>query len=1223
MLTTGSSSAPNPYRYTLHSAVKADLPDVCEILLNNRANLTIQDLNGLTPFHNALHYQRKRCAELIFQRMDEKSRICADYLIQQRLFINRFHASFSIKPFIFRNKITIGFAEVSYKEIQESFAVYMSKALKPTEPIFKILSNNVIWPHSKASIEQFLKKPNDQIFIVSTCWYTPAYGHEVTTIITNKHLYLCDRGVRQERGITIYEIVDHKELIKVLPILEASNEETHQFITFEIDTFPYLKKIKFIEQRSQRVGNCTWLSPKGIPFALFIAATVKSDEIPDDIISLAKKHYKEWSELDRVYGTLKYFTHPYHHEANKNPGIPTFERCLIESQLNLGEKSRRKWARHLRKLSDCSGIDHQISQLKWNVLEGDFKEFLEENKTFEMGEYSLVHFTAMHGEGELAQKLVQNGSRSVVKNKMIPTPTHLALHLKIYNIVKFLHEPRSHLDIKDNKKKTLFFLACEHNQTELALDLILKGVDLFINCSEKRSPLMFVALHGNIIIAEKILSDRNIIDHINEQDGDGHTALHYAAIRGNLKICELLYRSGANLKIPSNDGQTPLLKAAKNGFSDVFSWFLTHLNDEDLKHADKLGMTSFHLAAKSNCQDICQQLINRGISPVVSDLSGNTPFLIAIQYNHSELAKWLLQEINSRNLESPNLSIESLSSPLVSAIDNMNIEMAMMLIPKLSVVDLDYADAIYKVTALHIAAVRNQREVCELLVDKGAAMMALTCQGNTPLMLTLLSDHVELAEWFIDKLTLEDLCHANYEGITALHIATSKNQESICKLLVKRGVNLKSKTSNGNIPLFSAMNFSYWNLAKWMIEESDAETLNMVINGNTAFHIAARYNQVDICRLLKERGANPMALNNFKYHPLLCALWGNREKEVSIWFVDILDTKDLEQTDSDGYNALHSAVATNHRNIIERLLQRGMSPQAVTNSGQSILYLAIDYGYIELAEWLIERLDLETLNRGDNMGVTPFLNAAWNGQLNICKLLMEKQIDSRGTTVDKKNTALHMALYRGHFDVAEWLISIFDKEQLNQANHAGVTPLHIAAIWNQEKLCKLLIERGANPEPVTNRGNTPRSLALNNGHLELANILKPSDDTLETHQVMCRKLSSLNTFDSSPLLLALMQGYSSIGESYVSKIEDEELIRMKLTGKMPWFVILIEKSQKFSEMLLSREHIFNYFENSSVLMLTRSAIERSHKCVLEIILKEKGESFFPEDLLSKIKSIVI
>ena len=59
----------------------------------------------------------------------------------------------------------------------------------------------------------------------------------------------------------------------------------------------------------------------------------------------------------------------------------------------------------------------------------------------------------------------------------------------------------------------------------------------------------------------------------------------------------------------------------------------------------------------------------------------------------------------------------------------------------------------------------------------------------------------------------------------------------------------------------------------------------------------------------------------------------------------------------------------------------------------------------------------------------------------------------------------------------------------NLANKGGCTPLHLAAISNNEDIVKLLINKGANPNVADMNGKTPIHFTEINGQKDVVKML--------------------------------------------------------------------------------------------------------------------------------------
>lgn len=63
---------------------------------------------------------------------------------------------------------------------------------------------------------------------------------------------------------------------------------------------------------------------------------------------------------------------------------------------------------------------------------------------------------------------------------------------------------------------------------------------------------------------------------INAQNSDGFTALHFAALHGNIEMIEFLERYGANMQVQSNEKENILFMCAENNHAKTAVYLLEH-----------------------------------------------------------------------------------------------------------------------------------------------------------------------------------------------------------------------------------------------------------------------------------------------------------------------------------------------------------------------------------------------------------------------------------------------------------------------------------------------------------------------------------------------------------------------------------------------------------------------------------------------------------------------
>ena len=85
---------------------------------------------------------------------------------------------------------------------------------------------------------------------------------------------------------------------------------------------------------------------------------------------------------------------------------------------------------------------------------------------------------------------------------------------------------------------------------------------------------------------------------VNTSQGDGMTALHWAALNGDVEIAQVLINAGANVKATTRlGGYAPLFMAAKAGFPKMVDLLLKSGSDAKAPAID--GITSLMMAASA------------------------------------------------------------------------------------------------------------------------------------------------------------------------------------------------------------------------------------------------------------------------------------------------------------------------------------------------------------------------------------------------------------------------------------------------------------------------------------------------------------------------------------------------------------------------------------------------------------------------------------------------
>ena len=141
-----------------------------------------------------------------------------------------------------------------------------------------------------------------------------------------------------------------------------------------------------------------------------------------------------------------------------------------------------------------------------------------------------------------------------------------------------------------------------------------------------RSPLADAAMRGDVAGVRTLVAERA---DVNLPQGDGMTALHWAARRGNSEMASAVLEAGANVKAVTRLGSyTPLHLAAQEGHDGVVRALLARGADADAMTST--GAVPLHFAAASGNVATIALLLDRGANPNAREPQwGQTPLMFA------------------------------------------------------------------------------------------------------------------------------------------------------------------------------------------------------------------------------------------------------------------------------------------------------------------------------------------------------------------------------------------------------------------------------------------------------------------------------------------------------------------------------------------------------------------------------------------------------------------
>ena len=195
------------------------------------------------------------------------------------------------------------------------------------------------------------------------------------------------------------------------------------------------------------------------------------------------------------------------------------------------------------------------------------------------------------------------------------------------------------------------------------------GILLSITCAvvltavvgaQSAAPVADAAMNGDRAAVKTLLQAGG---DVNAAQGDGMTALHWAAMKNDAELAQMLVYAGANVKATTRLGaNTPLIIAARNGNAAVVQALLKA--GADAKAGTSTGTTPLMLASASGSVDAVKALLAAGAEVDAKESSmQQTALMFAAANSRVDVMKALIAAGASVKAQTKVVNLATLSSP--------------------------------------------------------------------------------------------------------------------------------------------------------------------------------------------------------------------------------------------------------------------------------------------------------------------------------------------------------------------------------------------------------------------------------------------------------------------------------------------------------------------------------------------------------------------------------
>ena len=397
--------------------------------------------------------------------------------------------------------------------------------------------------------------------------------------------------------------------------------------------------------------------------------------------------------------------------------------------------------------------------------------------------------------------------------------------------------------------------------------------------------------------------------------------------------------------------------------------------------------------------------------------------------------------------------------------------------------------------------------------------------------------------------------------------ACENGDENSISLSLKQGLDPNFEY-NETTPLNQAIKGNHPHLVKLLID-AGANVNFPVSNKETAILISAWFGNVDILKTLIDHGANPFELDRANNSVISRA-----SEYTNATFLKTLIEVGGKSFDycggQSGWTPLIHAAYKGKTDIVEMLLDNGVTINAETPKGQTALMLASDRNRVDTVRLLLEAdadlhkgVNEKHYSYGKGSNTSPLNIAAYGGYTEIVRLLL-----AHGATVD------------------------------DPGKDDGKTALHISAIQRYYEIVKELIKYGADIYLKDGYGSTIFSLAEENGFLaKLEEVVGAKQPT---------KVNIQTTMDIPAILNAISSALEnmSINKSYKNFQIDEG-------------ICYLVDDQGNSELLIELEEEDGYDHD-----LYHESLSQYDDVMLEVFNRLNSSEIFKKSELSNLTLII-
>lgn len=404
---------------------------------------------------------------------------------------------------------------------------------------------------------------------------------------------------------------------------------------------------------------------------------------------------------------------------------------------------------------------------------------------------------------------------------------------------------------------------------------------------------------------------------VNGPQGDGATALHWAAHVDDLTIADLLIRAGARAAVANDNGFAPLHLACTNRSGPMVDRLLSAGADPNAASIN--GETVLMTCARAGEPRAVKALLVKGARVNAKEKAhGQTALMWAAAQRHPDVTELLIEA---------GAEINAPSHTYAQTVVGEQTQ-------RFGREELNYTVLRGGSTPLLFAARSGDTGSARLLLAAGANVNDALPDGTSALVLAAHSGHADTAALFVEKGANPDAAGSGY---TALHAAVLRSDLNLVKTLLARGANPDVRTTKGtplrrdttdfNLPATLISSTPYLLAARFL----EPEIMNALVAGGADATIAMRDGTTALMLATGTGSGNGATRRG------IAVIDGGVIEPESVVLTAVAAALDLgadvKAANQAGDTALHAAAAKGLDTVVQLLADKGAQLNAKNKRG--------------------------------------------------------------------------------------------------------------------------------------------------------------------------------------------------------------------------------------------------------------------------------------------------